>query len=146
MQTTDGLLEEEKYLSDMWKILECPVCLEIAAPPVLQCEGGHHVCTNCRKQVTLCPLCKRCMSRTRNYAVEAMVERMPLPCRYRADGCSKTMCQRDKAAHENTCHFRTYICFVHDCKEAHSLRGMRFHLKTSHSRLISEDYSHIHKG
>jgi hypothetical protein len=146
VQTADCLLEEENYLADMWKILECPVCLEIITSPVLQCEGGHHVCNNCWKQVTSCPLCKQRRSRTRNYAVEAMVEKIPLPCKYRMDGCSKTMCQRDKASHENTCRFRTYICLVDDCNEAHSLRGMPFHLKTSHSHVITENDSYICKG
>ncbi|PNF40956.1 hypothetical protein B7P43_G08856 [Cryptotermes secundus] len=146
VQTTDCLLEEENYLADIWKILECPVCLEIVTSPVLQCERGHHVCDNCWKRVSLCPLCKQRRSRTRNYPVEAMVERIPLPCKYRVNGCSKMMCQRDKAAHENTCRFRTYICLVDNCNEAHTLNGMRFHLMASHSHVITENDSCICKG
>jgi E3 ubiquitin-protein ligase SIAH1 len=142
----DCLMEEENYLADVWKILECPVCLEIVTSPVVQCGGGHHVCNSCWDQVISCPLCKQRRSRMRNYAVEAIVEKIPLPCKYHTEGCSKTMSQRDKVAHENTCRFRTYTCLVDNCNGAHSLKGMRSHLKTSHSHVITENDSCICKG
>jgi hypothetical protein len=129
----------------MWKILECPVCLEIVTPPVVQCERGHHVCNHCWKRITSCPLCKRYRSGTRNYVAEAMVEKLPLPCKYRVDGCTKMMCQVDKATHEKTCLFRTYTCLVDDCNQAHSFKDMTVHLKTSHRHLISGNYFCISK-
>jgi hypothetical protein len=143
---TNRSVQEDPYLSDVWGILECPVCLQIVAAPVLQCRQGHHMCNACSKRVSSCPLCKRSMSTTRNYAVEAMVDKIPLPCRYRVEGCNEMMCQKDKAAHEDACEFYLYTCFVQDCFEAHSSGSMRSHLKTSHSRLITETDSCIHKG
>jgi E3 ubiquitin-protein ligase SIAH1 len=146
VQATHCLLEEDHYLPDVWNILECPVCLQIVAAPVFQCGGGHHMCNNCSQRIRSCPLCKRGLSATRNYAVEAIVEKIPLPCRYRVEGCNEMMCQRDKASHENSCQFRLYPCFVCGCNETHNLRGIRLHLKTSHSHLIYETDFCIQKG
>ena len=41
-----GVQIEEKE-----KELECPVCLETAAPPIFMCEEQHLVCESCRPKV-----------------------------------------------------------------------------------------------
>jgi len=38
--------------------LECPICLESAAPPVSQCVHGHILCVVCRPKTTRCPVCR----------------------------------------------------------------------------------------
>lgn len=38
--------------------MECPICLESAAPPVSQCVHGHIVCVVCRPKTTRCPVCR----------------------------------------------------------------------------------------
>lgn len=38
--------------------LECPICLESAAPPVSQCVHGHILCVVCRPKTTRCPICR----------------------------------------------------------------------------------------
>lgn len=145
VQTTERFQKDGSHLADMWKILECPVCLEIITSPVLQCERGHHICNHCWKRVISCPLCKCFKSKTRNYVAEAMIEKLLLPCKYRVDGCSETMHQVDKAMHEKTCLFRACTCLVDDCNRAHSFKDMMVHLKTSHSHLITRNYLHIPK-
>lgn len=38
--------------------MECPICLESAAPPVSQCVHGHILCVACRPKTTRCPVCR----------------------------------------------------------------------------------------
>lgn len=38
--------------------MECPICLESAAPPVSQCVHGHILCVICRSKTTRCPVCR----------------------------------------------------------------------------------------
>lgn len=40
------------------RALECPICLETAAPPVSQCVHGHILCVTCRPKMTRCPVCR----------------------------------------------------------------------------------------
>jgi hypothetical protein len=146
VQTTENFWKDGSHLADIWKALECPVCLDIVTSPVLQCQRGHHVCNNCWKRVFSCPLCKCNSSETRNYVAEAMIEKLLLPCKYRVDGCSETMLQVEKAAHEKACLFRSYTCLVDDCNQVHTFKDMMVHLNASHSRLITGNYFHIPEG
>ncbi|XP_055848886.1 uncharacterized protein LOC129913923 isoform X2 [Episyrphus balteatus] len=40
-------------------IIECPVCLETIAPPILQCQNGHILCVKCRILSHICPVCRQ---------------------------------------------------------------------------------------
>lgn len=43
---------------DMESELECPICFELARPPIFQCPEGHILCGSCRPRVTRCPVCR----------------------------------------------------------------------------------------
>lgn len=59
---------------DMEELLQCPVCLDIPVPGIVeQCRHGHHICANCKKQVESCPLCKCEFHGTRNFVVEELI-------------------------------------------------------------------------
>ncbi|KAL0099790.1 hypothetical protein PUN28_019896 [Cardiocondyla obscurior] len=45
-------------LSGTVRALECPICLESAAPPVSQCVHGHILCVLCRPKTSRCPVCR----------------------------------------------------------------------------------------
>ncbi|XP_072749091.1 uncharacterized protein [Anoplolepis gracilipes] len=45
-------------LSGTVRALECPICLESAAPPVSQCVHGHILCVICRPKTSRCPVCR----------------------------------------------------------------------------------------
>ena len=47
-----------RAVSGVVKALECPVCLESAAPPVSQCVHGHLLCFGCRLKSQRCPVCR----------------------------------------------------------------------------------------
>jgi len=38
--------------------LECPVCLEVAKPPIYSCSKSHLVCHRCRLRIERCPECR----------------------------------------------------------------------------------------
>ena len=67
----------EKEIATKEKELECPICMEIAASPILTCPEQHLICSNCRLKTEHCPVCSRSyhgkMKRHR-YAEEALQE------------------------------------------------------------------------
>ena len=48
-------MEPSNELKDIESELECPVCMEIARPPIYQCEEGHLICSSCKPLLTNCP-------------------------------------------------------------------------------------------
>ena len=54
--------------------LECPVCLETMIPPITLCVAGHNVCSNCKKRVPSCPMCKSSFC-GRNRALEEIAKK-----------------------------------------------------------------------
>lgn len=56
-----GLDDDLGPLEDVWKVLECPVCLEIMTnKKIFQCLNGHNVCEECSRNASLssCPQCR----------------------------------------------------------------------------------------
>ncbi len=43
---------------DLVSLFECPVCFDYALPPILQCQSGHIVCSQCRQKLSSCPTCR----------------------------------------------------------------------------------------
>ena len=44
--------------NDLASLFECPVCFDYALPPIMQCQSGHIVCSNCRAKLNMCPTCR----------------------------------------------------------------------------------------
>ena len=44
--------------NDLATLFECPVCFDYALPPIMQCQSGHIVCSNCRPKLPQCPTCR----------------------------------------------------------------------------------------
>ena len=40
------------------RFLECPVCMEVAAPPILCCPEQHLICSSCQPDLRECPECR----------------------------------------------------------------------------------------
>jgi len=47
----------EAQISAMSLELECPVCLNVCAPPIYTCLEQHPVCSGCRSNLQECPMC-----------------------------------------------------------------------------------------
>jgi hypothetical protein len=48
----------DRQISQAERELECPVCLEPAAAPIMKCEEEHLICSPCRGRVARCPECR----------------------------------------------------------------------------------------
>ena len=56
--TTNELVKSlEAQISAMSLELECPVCLNVSAPPIYMCLAQHPVCSGCRSNLQECPMC-----------------------------------------------------------------------------------------
>ena len=71
------------------RALECPICTNIALPPLVTCENGHFVCEGCRAQTSVCGLCKGQYTTARNIAIEQIVRASTFVCRFHAEGCNR---------------------------------------------------------
>ncbi|XP_026323641.1 uncharacterized protein LOC113232942 [Hyposmocoma kahamanoa] len=60
-------------LPDLDDLLQCPVCYEIPAGQIFQCNEGHHVCGRCKMRLDVCPVCRALFFGTRNYAMEELI-------------------------------------------------------------------------
>jgi len=95
------------------EVLECPVCYECMEPPIRLCRNGHSICSKCRPRLNNCPICRRTILLTRNFALEAVAEQCLEKCGNCDVGCNvkKTNVQ-DIINHMEICPYRWvyYIC------------------------------------
>lgn len=59
-----------QWCNDLEEILQCPVCFERPVKPIYQCNFGHHICSVCRGQITICPMCQKTYNGSRSYLAE----------------------------------------------------------------------------
>lgn len=97
-------------LQELLSLFECPVCFEFALPPIMQCQSGHIVCSNCRPKLTCCPTCRSALGNIRNLSMEKIAYSLKFPCKYTSYGCSESMSHETKLEHEDVCEFRMYNC------------------------------------
>lgn len=58
----------------MEELLQCPICFDAPIVGIIeQCGMGHHICSECKKKVENCPLCKSRYPGTRNFVVEELM-------------------------------------------------------------------------
>lgn len=79
--------------NDLASLFECPVCFDYVLPPILQCQSGHLVCSNCRPKLTCCPTCRGPLGSIRNLAMEKVANSVLFPCKYASSGCEITAAQ-----------------------------------------------------
>lgn len=95
---------------DLASLFECPVCMDYALPPILQCQSGHIVCTACRSKLSSCPTCRGNLDNIRNLAMEKLASSVLFPCKYSTSGCPEAFHYTSKADHEVVCEYRPYDC------------------------------------
>lgn len=89
------------------KILECPICYEVPlTTPILVCQSGHSICSDCRKRVSQCGLCAKKFTHTRNYVAEALIENSYFKCKYEKQGCIEVQTGFLMYEHQQNCYFR----------------------------------------
>ena len=91
---------------DLVNLFECPVCFDFALPPILQCQLGHIVCSQCRQKLSSCPTCRGPLGNIRNLGMEKVADTILFPCKYQTNGCQLNLTHKLKLEHEESCDFR----------------------------------------
>ncbi|XP_048192191.1 E3 ubiquitin-protein ligase SIAH1-like [Perognathus longimembris pacificus] len=125
--------------SDLASLFECPVCFDYVLPPILQCQSGHLVCSNCRPKLLRCPTCRGPLGSIRNLAMEKVANLVLFPCKYASSGCEISLPHTEKADHEELCAFRPYFCPCPgaSCKWQGPLDAVRPHLLQQHKSITT---------
>lgn len=122
VQTFNEQQEEQRYETVIYKSylkekLECPICIRIALPPIMQCRNGHVICNSCRHKVRDCPVCREADIDVRNLFAERAIVYLPIPCINKQFGCKEEVTYSEKETHENNCTFRPFNCPFIECDE-----------------------------
>ncbi len=126
-------------LSELLSLFECPVCFEFALPPILQCQSGHIVCSNCRPKLSCCPSCRSPLGNIRNLSMEKLANSLQFPCKYFINGCIENLAFDKKYEHEDQCEYRPYNCPCPgaSCKWQGSLDAVMPHLIQQHKSITT---------
>ncbi|CAF1683245.1 unnamed protein product, partial [Adineta ricciae] len=145
---------------DLVNLFECPVCFDYALPPILQCQSGHIVCSQCRQKLSSCPTCRGplgkpliefqkrsdpkcysslCQGNIRNLGMEKVADTILFPCKYQSNGCTTNLMHKHKLEHEESCDFRPYMCPCPgaSCKWQGSLESVMQHLWLAHKSITT---------
>ncbi|XP_065191360.1 E3 ubiquitin-protein ligase Siah1-like [Sycon ciliatum] len=124
---------------DLASHFECPVCFDYVLPPIIQCNSGHLVCSQCRAKLTCCPSCRGPLGSIRNLAMERVAEDVLFPCKFRTNGCPQAFRFNKKKEHEDLCEFRPYMCPCPgaQCKWQGNLDGVLQHLFQAHKTITT---------
>lgn len=77
--------------------LECPVCMEYMAPPIMLCNNGHSLCCTCRITLDKCPICRGPFLKVRNLSLESLAVEKLYSCKNFQMGSTKLVARsRDK--------------------------------------------------
>jgi len=92
------------------KVGQCPICLELAKPPVTLCVSGHGTCVTCKGPITKCPICRLPFCSTVPRILNEILHHVHKTCKYYDQGC-RIAVSND---HELYCKFRPVKCIFHD--------------------------------
>lgn len=136
---TTSLQSQQNPFQELISLFECPVCFDYAMPPILQCQSGHIVCSNCRPKLTCCPSCRSPLGNIRNLSMEKLASQVLFPCKYISNGCLTTMQHSEKYEHEDTCEYKPYNCPCPgaSCKWQGSLEQVMPHLMQQHKSITT---------
>lgn len=122
--------------------LECPVCYEMARPPIHQCRNGHILCRSCYSALQMtakCPTCREVYDvPIRNLKLEEMCCEATYKCRH--EGCDHSTSYPDIDTHEATCPMlpRTECPVPNGCAWRGGVEEVYPHMLQSHSRHAKE--------
>ncbi|XP_063231785.1 E3 ubiquitin-protein ligase sina-like isoform X1 [Bacillus rossius redtenbacheri] len=114
--------------------LRCPSCDNYMRAPIRQCASGHSVCGPCVSEKPDCPRCRRSFIETRNFGLQAIAERVKLPCPNSCEGCVVTCLQADLGDHLGNCVYTKHRCKVQVCKWTGRLSLLLEHVQKLHRK------------
>ena len=139
MNTNESMLS----LNDIEDVLECVICLEFPrTTPIYQCDNGHVLCNTCHGRVTDCPTCRGRLGKVRCLAMEKVLAKFPLPCKFNKYGCGVRLEQTQLEQHEQICYCKPASCPLPDCPKIISGKELEEHLYEKHT-CIDAYYSEV---
>ena len=104
--------KKPKYVEDIQKLLECPVCLLNPKYPdkVHFCSNGHMICHGCYGQIRTCPVCRSENLKGQNPLLKQVLSRLPRLCPFSEQGCGVESDGIDMERHVKICPFRLIDC------------------------------------
>ena len=101
-----------KSVTDIQRILECPVCYKTPDCPddVHFCSNGHLVCDGCYKNILdeKCPVCRSEDWNGQNLFVRQILSALPKLCPF--PGCEIQLESKDRNSHMKNCQYRLIDC------------------------------------
>jgi len=115
-------------------VLECVICLEFPKEaPIYQCHNGHVLCSSCHGKVTDCPTCRGRLGKVRNLAIEKIIAKFPIPCKFNKYGCEVILEKMKLSGHEFICRSKPASCPVSNCSAIFSGLKIMEHLNNAHA-------------
>lgn len=109
------------------RLLECPVCYDRLKPPIETCVNGHGICTECRRNLTVCPVCKQNFTKDKNTLLNQLIETITVKCKYRVDGCNEEHSISNITDHERFCAYKPTGDFCFFCDSEYFLSDLNNH-------------------
>lgn len=114
--------------------LECPICLLIPRkPPVYQCDNGHIICNKCHSNVSICPICRVRLRKTRSLVSEKVLPLIIGTCQFTNHGCNVKLLNTELDDHELVCLYREIHCVDLVCEEKVSATKLIEHMHKNHA-------------
>merc|ERR1712179_366571 len=117
---------EKEKVTDLKKLIECPVCLTVPRKgPVFSCPNGHLVCPKCKRES--CPTCREVMGENKSLVATAVIEKVLHECKF--VDCEEEFPLQGIEQHEKYCYHRLVACpnYGH-CNQKVSLSKLLDHL------------------
>lgn len=116
---------------------ECDICAEpFWYNGVSSCYTcGSLICFSCAQKLVTCPFCRVSVvcPWQRNVAIEKLIKKLKLPCRYSRRGCPRWLQHTNEDEHEQTCEYSPMICpFAPSCKWRGDFEMITCHLRQTH--------------
>ena len=133
--------KKPKYVEDIQRLLECPVCLLNPKYPdkVHFCSNGHMICHGCHAQIQSCPVCRSADLNGQNPLLKQVLSKLPRLCAFSEQGCGVESGGSEMEKHVKICNFRLIACINSGC----GLQGFNSyitHLIENHDATFLEDY------
>ena len=120
-------------LDEIEEVLECVICLEFPkTAPIYQCDNGHVLCNSCHGRVSDCPTCRGRLGKVRNLAIEKIIAKFPIPCKFNKYGCEVILEKTKLSGHEFICRYKPASCPVSNCSTIFSGLEIMEHLNKAH--------------
>ena len=117
MVSNEPPTKKPKYLEEIQKLLECPVCFQNPKCPdkVHFCSNGHMICDECQAKVQRCPVCRSENLNGQSPILKQVLSKLPRVCPFSDQGCDVETDGNKMANHVKICQFRLIDCLTDIC-------------------------------